>query len=996
VPESRVRKLEMKESAMSRQRILSRRLSSMNRPCSAALVWITAALCSITSIADEPSAEKKFTTDEQRQLDEAEQLNQQLTGLARLGNYSEAVVPATQALEIRRKILGENAPDVARSMINLASVYVAKADYARAEPLFRNALEIFKRTLNPQDSDFAASLNNLGMLYFVEGEYAQAEPLLREAMEIWKKGLGPQHASYATSLDNLAGLYHKEGDDRRAEPLLREALEIRKKIPGTHDRDLATSLSKLAQIYQALGDYKQAESQLREALAIRKNALGPKHPDYAASLSNLARLYHAQGDYPRAEPLLLESVEILKNASGPQHPDYATGLDNLGLLYQAQGDFARAEPLFRDALEIRKKALGPRHPDYARSLGNLANCKLAMHSADESLPLAREAAQIAREQLERTATIQSEQQQLEMTQGNRGYLDLFLSVSRAANAPADNTYDQILAWKGAVTDRQGFLRAMRRDVQNQPDALALYTELQVVTRQLGVAVNIVPPEQQREALRRRIEQLSQRIEELQQKMAGASTQFAQRLRQRRRTCAELRKSLPAGIAIVDLVEYTDYGEFAKKEKELPIQRRLAAFVICRDRPVVSIDLGPAERLSQAVDVWRARQLGGPAAGSPAAKRFDETLAAWKNVHADADPAQMLREWVWDKLPAELLDPGQTPTVIVSPDGALDRFPWAVLPGPKPGSYLLEEQGISVIPVARELPEILASQNKLAAAPASLLLVGDINYDGDPGVPVASAASHRWERAIRAGEKTWPKLTNTSMEVATIERRFRKRFGSERLTTLDENAATKQAIESLAPKFRYLHFATHGFFADPDVQPPAVRNNRAEMEGFSDRTRLELSRHHPGLLSGIVLTGANQPVSEDKDDGILTALEVGELELSGVDLVTLSACETGLGATAGGEGLLGLQRAFQTAGARTTVATLWKLPDEAARSLMTDMYENLWGEKKMSKLEALRQAQLSMLREGVKRGLKFADGAPPKEGRLRPYYWAAFVLSGDWR
>ncbi|HEV2970988.1 MAG TPA: CHAT domain-containing protein [Pirellulales bacterium] len=81
----------------------------------------------------------------------------------------------------------------------------------------------------------------------------------------------------------------------------------------------------------------------------------------------------------------------------------------------------------------------------------------------------------------------------------------------------------------------------------------------------------------------------------------------------------------------------------------------------------------------------------------------------------------------------------------------------------------------------------------------------------------------------------------------------------------------------------------------------------------------------------------------------------------------------------------------------TIATLWKVSDDASRSLMIEMYENLWGEKKMSKLEALRQAQLSMLREGVKRGLDFKDDQPPnRDHRLPPYYWAAFVLSGDWR
>jgi CHAT domain-containing protein len=142
----------------------------------------------------------------------------------------------------------------------------------------------------------------------------------------------------------------------------------------------------------------------------------------------------------------------------------------------------------------------------------------------------------------------------------------------------------------------------------------------------------------------------------------------------------------------------------------------------------------------------------------------------------------------------------------------------------------------------------------------------------------------------------------------------------------------------------------------------------------------------------------------RDDGILTALEVAELDLSGVELATLSACETGLGESAGGEGLLGLQRAFQVAGARSVVASLWKVPDGPTQALMERFYKNLWQEG-MPRLEALREAQLWMLREGqmqgvVRRGLEPLDRQPAGEGDrpgcLPPRYWAAFVLSGDWR
>jgi CHAT domain-containing protein len=144
----------------------------------------------------------------------------------------------------------------------------------------------------------------------------------------------------------------------------------------------------------------------------------------------------------------------------------------------------------------------------------------------------------------------------------------------------------------------------------------------------------------------------------------------------------------------------------------------------------------------------------------------------------------------------------------------------------------------------------------------------------------------------------------------------------------------------------------------------------------------VSGFHPGLLSGIVRAGVNRrPPPPGQDDGILTALEVASLDLSGCELAALSACETGLGESAGGEGLLGLQRAFQVAGARNVVASLWKVSDERTSALMEAFYENLW-RKGLSPSAALREAQLAMLR---------GDGP---DDRVPPFYWAAFVLSTD--
>jgi CHAT domain-containing protein len=182
------------------------------------------------------------------------------------------------------------------------------------------------------------------------------------------------------------------------------------------------------------------------------------------------------------------------------------------------------------------------------------------------------------------------------------------------------------------------------------------------------------------------------------------------------------------------------------------------------------------------------------------------------------------------------------------------------------------------------------------------VVGDVDFDAQPG----STAQTR--TAPRGPLQSWHPLPGTRREAAAVAALFRGRFVSGRHTSLGQQTATKPAVREALGKHRYAHLATHGFFA-----PAQLRSALASTGGLFGQEGV--TGWHPGLLSGIVLAGANR---SGEEGGILTALEVAELDLAGLDLVVLSACETGLGEVAGGEGLLGLQRAFQVAGTRSTV------------------------------------------------------------------------------
>ena len=197
-------------------------------------------------------------------------------------------------------------------------------------------------------------------------QYAEAEPLYRQALEIGRATIGERHPNYAIRLNNLAGLYREQGKLGEAEPLYHQALEIGREALGERHPDNANWLNNLAELYREQGKLGEAEPLYRQALEITREALGERHPDYAISLNNLAGLYREQGKLGEAEPLYHQALEIGREALGERHPDNANWLNNLAELYREQGKLGEAEPLYRQALEVFVEVFGEDH----------ANCQI--------------------------------------------------------------------------------------------------------------------------------------------------------------------------------------------------------------------------------------------------------------------------------------------------------------------------------------------------------------------------------------------------------------------------------------------------------------------------------------------------------------------------------------------------------------------------------------------------------------------------------------------
>jgi tetratricopeptide (TPR) repeat protein len=285
----------------------------------------------------------------------------------------------------------ESADPTARLFNELGLMLKTKADYARAEPLYRRALAIDQTSYGPDHPILASRLNNLALLLQATNRFAEAEPLMRRALEIDQKHYGLDHYGVATDVNNLATLLKDSNRLAEAEPLMRRALAIDETNYGPDHPDVARDLNNLAILFEATNRLAEAEPLYRRALVIWEKSLGSDHPQVATGLNNLAELLRTTNRLAEAEPLYRRALAINETSYGPGHPYVAINLNNLAILLQSTNRLAEAEQLYRRALAIKEKSFGPNHPDVATSLNNLARLLQDTNRLAEAEPLMRRA-----------------------------------------------------------------------------------------------------------------------------------------------------------------------------------------------------------------------------------------------------------------------------------------------------------------------------------------------------------------------------------------------------------------------------------------------------------------------------------------------------------------------------------------------------------------------------------------------------------------------------
>ena len=926
--------------------------------------------------------------------------------LARLGDYHRSRQSHAESVGALKRVLPPPHPLVGDALGYLGAAERSRGAFAEALAAYEESLQVREATFGPDTLKAADSLNRIALLYWNRGLYEEAERYVGRALTIQEERLHPESSRLATTWTNRAEILRNLGRHDEARPLLERALRVREAVLGPDHPDVAATLNNLSLVLGALSLEDQAEDCIRRSLAIVERALGPDHPHVASAAANLARVLARRDRYDEAIELFQRVIQIREARLRPGHPLIAGAQNGLGSALIDVGRDAEARPILEQALANWEVSLGPDHPTLGFLLLNLAGLdarrgdwEIARERLDRAARVMREAlgdehpnaihTALARGQLafdrgdeqgawqiiQSVAPHQSlwigrvlwagtEAENFHTLAGWRRHLNLVLGMASRLQMPEAQTFahDSLLDWKGRATRLLVSSRASLTDgLPDELDALVRSIRMlrgELSTRVLRVPLETNPDAAELESVRSRLHDAERRWRDLRASAVDDRVDTDQ-----------IRAALPEGFATISFAAHPTLYRMSESDARAG-PPRLAAWIVRRDRDhPTHVDIGLLSDVEAAIRDERAEL--DPARGVSRARPAFSTDA---DIDREASP---LWRSLWPRVSPHLTE---ISTVVVSSSGALSTVPLEVLRAGD-GTYLIEQYRFVYLHDLTELVRMVPIRTR---EHDSLLSLGMVDFQGVP--PADDADDEPTLRGWRFGKpQFWGALPATEYESQVIHDMHRAAFPSSSRELVQGAAASESRLKHLLPSHSVLHLATHGFFHGEDERSAwddvaDQRNGR----GFPADPASRLLGDHPGILSGIVLAGANTASPGAIDDGYLCAEEVSWLDLSKADLVVLSACGTGLGSPRSGEGLIGLRRAFRAAGARTVISSLWTVPDSSTSDLMQDFYRRLWIEQ-MSCLDALRSAQIEMLRDNRRRS-----------GDARPTSWGAFVLDGDWR
>lgn len=826
------------------------------------------------------------------------------------------------------------------------------------------------------------------------GKYTEAIPEWERALALTRKIYGPNHREVGIALSNLGGTRSRVDDFKRAEEELTEAIRILGGVAGKEDETATQTRLILGTVKISLKKYDEAVRELTTGLQSLEVLRGADHLDVAICCEKLGNAVRGQNRSDAAEAYHRRALVIREKHLPADALPIADSLHALAYLALDSKQWAKGEELFQRAAAIRERqeddfVLARMDPEKSKrymarqkadiTAGRQASIRIdssvlqLMHEwvmlstltkndgrmneaanwADRYCRLQRAMLPIL---LAQSADLGNEQNNEHQTSG---LMELTLKAPKDPAVAALSVSWSMNA-KGTLAE---VLTEKLCAAKDDPKLAALLVELQTVRSDIATATLAKPAPADTETHAKSLRKLVDREKEIQDSSVMASASLETASSGWVDTMA-VRKALPPDAVYIDFARVGYEGK-----------QRYAAWVVppVGKGDVRAFDLGDADAVDAIAEALRDSIQAAPRDIA----KLGEAAAFQKLDKLFAATAKRLLQPI-------LASADAYPQWIISPDAGLWMLPWAALPVGN-GKFLIEDRTIRFVVSGREF---VAPATKPDLAIGSSVILADPDYDANAGAATAnSLPTPDVGVVVRTAGMKFNRLPGTATEAVAVRPKLAAWTKGEPVMKLGADA-TEQAFKS-AVRPRALILSTHGYYLSGTSGAAGtrglIRDDNPVKSAPSGADALPNKPTGPGnplFRCGLALAGANRrgPLPGNHDDGVLTGYEIVAADLRGTELVVLSACETGLGATGSGRGVVGLRQAFHLAGAQSVVASLWQVPDRETALLMTGMFAHLAdGRTAALALIASQRDQIRARRTAI--------------SAAHPFYWAAFNVSG---
>ncbi len=880
---------------------------------------------------------------------------------------------------------GEDNPALACAYSFTGATYLRLEALHEAQENSLRALAIQRKRLASDDLELAVTLTQLATIARAQGKYADAESYLLECLRIRRKKLGEEHYLVASSLSDLGHVYLRMHRYPEAEQNLWLAITIAEKAGLLGGSVKASATELLGTLYGEQQRLADASQMLEQSAASFKQREGETSRAYAWSLVRLAQFHSANRHFDEATQYYGQAIEIFRKTQSKGQPDHPVALSGLGIAQFELRKYEDSYQTLRQAVLSFDAQEDSSDRDRSITLDGLIQACVKTGRWDEALAHCTESRQAQRRWLGQVLPAMAPNEQLIfLFQVER--VPLFISLAIALhNADKPQTAEISAEWLlNSKSLAAEYLAGQIQSAQRSSDPAAKQTLQELTTVREKLASSVLHSETESHVQHLAEEKtLYERQRDLARKLAtqtktGNAHGAWVRL-------ADVRKAIPVGTVFIDIARFRVL-DFDVPNHIAPAKPpHYVAWVIpaAAAGDVRMVDLGEAAPIDAAVAKSRLAALAYP--------RAVDRLGLRGAVELSNRFSKQLTDLVYKPLSSAI---GSASTLLVSPDGGLWLYPWEALPMGD-GKFLVEQKQISYVVSGRALvdaaPRVTGSGAVLFADPDYNAMPSSAAGDSFGGWVAFARQSlgASGDAGLLAGARFLPLAGRSALVDALVPPL------QEYLKISPVVYRGKQAEEST---FKALHgprmliLSTHGYFLPDQLfdNLPLTKEGRRAWDAVNFNRRFGSGSKafpfvpEPLLRCGLALAGANNHYkAHDANDGILTGLEILGADLRGTDLVVLDACESGVGAVRDGEGTVGLHQAFQLAGARAVVASMWVIPVLPANRIMAAFVTNL--SQRQSIASSLRNAQLASIEK-----LRAATGV------AHPARWAGFTVTGDCR